>query len=334
MNQGFPRQIPPLGAISGSGVSTVDSWASRKTPYAFSEHSEVMPQHQKNSHGTWRSPNWAQDSFDADAQRNKPSQGDESLTLQTQHGQSDTWNHEGAKRQANIAYGPTQKDLRAQTTDQRGTNHEHVQDFGADVTKKRHDTINDHKTPTSISAAGNTDPQAHQSQDYMGKYKTLHPSNNRKHAQGPQETSGHVGAFSTSPNSIASPLLPTIDHNPAKQKVSPIHSTQASSPTDEGRTTLMQGVMQDQCYRMTAPLSKQYWTSWKGLAPASDGRSDEVTRHQQRLGLGLKDAITSDELALQYTHKISSPDYLDSHEIPYAIFVFKYRSESETSNCL
>lgn len=49
-----------------------------------------------------------------------------------------------------------------------------------------------------------------------------------------------------------------------------------------------------------------------------DVAKEKLTTHQVQPGA-----------SAPYTHKISTPDYLDTIEKPYAMFVFKYRQKGE-----
>ena len=96
-----------------------------------------------------------------------------------------------------------------------------------------------------------------------------------------------------------------------------------------------------------SPLStcvKPYWSTW--------GRSHQSKNNEGNIGVesdfkqtGLEEPLyTMSEDVVQrkrlshqvqtgkpmaYTHKTASPKYMDSHDKPYAIFVFKYRSRGK-----
>lgn len=85
------------------------------------------------------------------------------------------------------------------------------------------------------------------------------------------------------------------------------------------------------------PQFKPYWSSWKQPKESNGGSntsSPSATSGEPLYKVPLEVAQrknTSHQVhvsqAATYVHKTSSPVYMDSHEKPYAVFVFKYRSK-------
>lgn len=64
----------------------------------------------------------------------------------------------------------------------------------------------------------------------------------------------------------------------------------------------------------------------------------QATRHDEPLLYNVPEDVAKEKLtthqvqpgpSVPYTHKIGTPDYLDTIEKPYAMFVFKYRQKGE-----
>ena len=98
-----------------------------------------------------------------------------------------------------------------------------------------------------------------------------------------------------------------------------------------------------------APKPKLYWSSWnKYNPPPQDGNFTEqesyrsTTRDEEPIYtisaiIAQRERLTHQVRPMRastYSHKISTPTYMDTHEDPYAIFVFKYRDQAVIENML
>ncbi|MCJ1305837.1 hypothetical protein MMC08_008654, partial [Hypocenomyce scalaris] len=92
---------------------------------------------------------------------------------------------------------------------------------------------------------------------------------------------------------------------------------------------------------------KPYWSTWnhsdaKSQSAAGDGHSDMYLGSLDPLYTIPEEVVRRKNMSHQvhpgrpvlYAHKTSNPKYMDSHESPYAIFVFKYRSEDTIEKLL
>lgn len=89
---------------------------------------------------------------------------------------------------------------------------------------------------------------------------------------------------------------------------------------------------------MANPQPKPYWSSWKQSMETNDGLKDSapgLTPGEPLYKVPLKTAQRKNvshqvhvSKPSSYTHRTSTPIYMDSHEKPYAVFLFQYRSKS------
>ena len=74
----------------------------------------------------------------------------------------------------------------------------------------------------------------------------------------------------------------------------------------------------------TAPTVKPYWSEWKQSKPYEDVAEDDRVSSKEG-SHGTRRSRSS--ISTRYSHKVSRPKYMDTHDHPYAVFVFNYRDK-------
>lgn len=95
---------------------------------------------------------------------------------------------------------------------------------------------------------------------------------------------------------------------------------------------------------VAAPKPKPYWASWNHKPDTEAEEEEDIESGKAPLAEPLEEPVyslpahvaernrTSHQVrpgcAAAYTHKISTPKYMDTHQDPYAVFVFRYRDQA------
>ena len=135
-------------------------------------------------------------------------------------------------------------------------------------------------------------------------------------------------------NQASGPNTWGLPSNESKKKASPMPVAAAGEEAQDQHSFSI----------LTPPEAKPYWSNWKDPNTLKDPTANDEraaptegplykiprdlaernqTSHQVRPGVPAK-----------YSHKVSKPKYMDSHEHPYAVFVFQYRDKDTIEQML
>ncbi|KAI9819458.1 MAG: hypothetical protein M1827_006906 [Pycnora praestabilis] len=126
---------------------------------------------------------------------------------------------------------------------------------------------------------------------------------------------------------------PCLDLNPVQVSSYEFGRSAKGSPTLPPSITIRGSIAGSRLTSPRSPYAQPYWASWT--------QAEQTPKHRPQIAEEaplytvprdiIKNRSTSHQVQpgkpTVYLHKTHRPSYLDSHESPYAVFVFKYRSK-------